>query len=331
MQPPKCSDQDYIDFLIATPRSTSCCEAARTQPEVVNLAAHDAFTRLLHRIEPDPETLYREVTPFVDKNDGVLVIDDSTLDKIYSKKIQPVHSHWSGKHKAIVRGINLISLVWTNGDRVFPVDYRLYDKPNDGLTKNDHFQNLLNTAQQRGFKPRAVLFDSWYASLENLKLIRGFGWIFLTRLKSNRKVDLNRAGYQPVEKVAIAETGAVVHLEGFGSIRVFRVVSKDGDVAHWATNDLTMNEMVRLELAEYSWSIEEYHRTLKQCCNIERCQCRSARAQRNHIGMAIRAFARLSWNFYRTGVSWHEATTEITREAVRRYRTNPGYRLGVTA
>ena len=92
-----------------------------------------------------------------------------------------------------------------------------------------------------------------------------------------------------------------------------------------------MNEMVRLELAEYSWSIEEYHRTLKQCCNIERCQCRSARAQQNHIGMAIRAFARLSWNFYRTGVSWHEATTEITREAVRRYRTNPGYRLGGTA
>ena len=147
----------------------------------------------------------------------------------------------------------------------------------------------------------------------------------------NRKVDLNRAGYQPLEKVAIAETGTIVHLEWFGSIRVFRVVSKDGDVAHWATNDLTMNELVRLELAEYCWSIEEYHRTLKQCCNTEKCQCRSARAQRNQIGKAIRAFARLWWNFYHTGVIWHEATTEITREAVRRYRTNLGYRLGGTA
>ena len=100
MQPPKCSDHDYIDFLIASPRSSSCCEAARTQPEAINPAAYDAFTRLLHRIEPDPETLFREVTPFVDKNDDVLVIDDSTLDKIYSKKIQPVRSQWSGKDVA---------------------------------------------------------------------------------------------------------------------------------------------------------------------------------------------------------------------------------------
>lgn len=50
--------------------------------------------------------------------------------------------------------------------------YRLYDKAMDELTKNDYFQHLLRAAQQRGFAPRCVLFDSWYASLANLKQVR---------------------------------------------------------------------------------------------------------------------------------------------------------------
>jgi putative transposase len=35
-------------------------------------------------------------------------------------------------------GINLITLLWTDGDRKIPRDYRFYDKA-DGRTKNDHF------------------------------------------------------------------------------------------------------------------------------------------------------------------------------------------------
>ena len=323
MTQPKCQDTAYIDFLIATPRVASCCEAARSQPASNDPPAHDAYTRLLHRLEPDPETLYREVEPLVNKNQGVLVLDDSTLDKFYAKKIMPVHRHWSGKHKRVVMGINLISMVWTDGDRIMPLDYRIDDKPVDGLSKNDHFRNLLNTAKLRGFCPKAVLFESWYSSLDNLKLVREHGWNFLTQLKVNRRVDLNRQGYKAVADVLIEPAGTIVHLEGFGSIRVFKVVSPDGDIGYWATNDLAMSEILRLELAEKSWSVEEYHRVLKQCCNVERCQARSARAQRNHIGMAIRAFVRLSWNFYTKGISGYEAKAAIVREAVRSYRSAP--------
>ncbi len=331
MRQAKCRDSDYIDFLIATPHAASCCEAARSQPPAPNPPAHDAYTRLLTRLEPDPETLYREVEPLVAKGDGVLVIDDSTLDKFHAKAIEPVHRHWSGKHKRVVWGINLISLVWSDGDRTLPLDYRIYDRPKDGLTKNDHFRDLMAAAKRRAFHPRAVLFDSWYSSLDNLKQVRTCGWTFLTQLKANRKVDLDRQGYRAVALTPIDPAGTVVHLEGFGSIKVFRVVSRDGDVEYWATNDLTMSELGRLELAERCWAVEEYHRALKQCCNIERCQARSARAQRNHIGMSIRAFARLSWHFYTTGVSWYEAKAAIVREAIRAYRSKPLHKISLIA
>ena len=277
------------------------------------------------------ESTHREVEPPVDEARGVLVIDDSTLDKLYAKATEPVHRHWSGKHKSVVRGINLISLIWADGDRTLPTDYRVYDKPVDGLTKNDHFLAMLDAAKDRGFRPHAVLFDSWYSGLANLKRVRDHGWIFLTQLKVNRQVDLDRRGYQAVGVLPIAAAGTVVHLKGFGSIRVFKAVSRDGDVEYWATNDLAMDELRRLGLAERCWSIEEYHRALKQCCNVERCQARSSRAQRNHIGMAIRAFARLSWHFYTTGVSWYETKTAIVREAIRAYRSRPLYKLALTA
>ena len=69
------------------------------QPESPDPPAHDAFTRLLHRLEPDPETLWDEARPLVHRKGGVLVLDDSTLDKPYAKKIDLVGRHWSGKHK----------------------------------------------------------------------------------------------------------------------------------------------------------------------------------------------------------------------------------------
>ena len=190
MNPPKCSDDDYINFVIATPRSVSATEASRIQGDEQQAPAHDAFTRLLHRLEPDAETLWREAVSQVSLHQGILVIDDSTLDKPYARKMALVVRHWSGKHHRVVSGINLITLLWPDGDRHVPCDYRIFDKQKDSLTKNDHFSALVKAAHARGFRPACVVFDSWYSGIENLKLIRSFDWIWLTRLKSNRKLIL---------------------------------------------------------------------------------------------------------------------------------------------
>jgi putative transposase len=308
---PKCNATDYINFIIASPKLFSCTEAAKVQPEVPDSPAHDAFTRLLTRLEPDPQALWQEARPMVHRKGGVLVLDDSTLDKPYAKSIDLVTRHGSGKHHAVVRGINLTTLLWTDGDRHVPCDSRIYDMSKDGLTKNDHFRAMVATAHDRGFTPDCVAFDGWYSSLENLKRIRGLGWRWLTRLKINRRVNLDRQGSKAVGETAIEAAGTVVHLQGYGLIRVFRIVSRDGDTEHWATDDLAMDELKRLALAERTWGIENYHRGLKQCCGVERCQARAGRAQRNHIGMAIRAFLRLERHFDATGVSWYEAKAKI--------------------
>ena len=228
MNPPKCKDEDYINFLIATPRQVSATEAARVQPEQRQAPAHDAFTRLLQRLEPDAETLWGEAQTQVDLTHGILVIDDSTLDKPYAKQMALVTRHWSGKHHAVVRGINLITLLWTEGDRHVPCDYRVFDKAQDHLTKNDHFGQMLSTAQVRGFQPACVVFDGWYAGLDNLRLIRSFQWLWLTRLKDGL---LRAAGGGACAAGGTGEArspGASAHRHDLeGVVRAFQFAHRD--------------------------------------------------------------------------------------------------------
>ena len=86
----------------------------------------------------------------------------------------------------------------------YPIDYRVYAPDVDGKTKNDHFQEMfVNALDQKHIQARTILFDGWYASAENLKLIHRRKRIFFTTLKSNRLVSLSKEeGY--------------VHLDGDG-------------------------------------------------------------------------------------------------------------------
>ncbi len=331
MNAPKCSEQDYINFLVAAQRVFSAVEAARSHPDGERKPAHDAYTRLLQRLPPDSAALWAEVQPCIECDKGLLVIDDTTLDKPYANQMALVTRHWSGKQHAVVQGINLISLVWTQGDAAFPCDFRLYNKAEDGLSKNDHFRALLETAKARGFAPNLVAFDSWYSSLENLKLVREFEWDWLTRLKSNRQVSLQAGEPQAVSDLDIPPLGLLVHLRGYGLVKLFRTVDPHGNAEHWATNRLSMTQAQREVVSARAWLIETYHRALKQFTGVERGQFRLERSQRNHIGLALRAYIRLEWHRWRTRLSIFTSKLDIIRAAVRLYLAHPTYCLPSTA
>jgi hypothetical protein len=331
MNAPKCTEYDYINFLVAAQQVFSAVEAARSHPDGKAKPAHDAYTRLLQRLPPDSEAVWTEVSGCIALSSGLLIIDDTTLDKPYASQMALVSRHWSGKHHEVVQGINLISLVWTDGDACLPCDYRLYHKAQDGLSKNDHFRAMLQQAHTRGFQPALVAFDSWYSSLENLKLVRGFGWDWLTRLKSNRQVSVQAGQQQAIRELSIPPSGMTVHLRGYGLVKVFRTVDPHGNADFWATNRLQMTEAQRHLLADRAWLVEVYHRALKQFTGIERAQFRVERSQRNHIGLALRAYLRLEIHRCRARVSIFNSKLDIIRVAVRLYLAHPIYCLPSTA
>ena len=323
MNAPRCSPEDYIAYQMAAPDRYTCTETARCQPEGAQAPAHDAFTRLWQRQPGDTAELWQEAQPWVPSQGGVLVVDDTTLDKPYAREIELVTWHWSGKHHRVVRGINLVSLVWSDGTARIPCDFRVYDKPVGGKTKHEHFRDMVQAAHSRGLRPAYVLCDSWYSGLDNLKYLRQLGYAWLTRLKSNRQVNPDDSGNVAIRDLAIPPQGRQVHLRGYGFVRVFRTGADNGRAEYGASSDLDLTPARRQELALQAWASADYHCGLKQCCGVERAQVRSARAQIAHIGFALRAFLRLEYHRLRTGLRWYAAQAAIVRTAVRPYLANP--------
>jgi hypothetical protein len=269
--------------------------------------------------------LYNEAKRLIRQKAGVLVIDDSTLDKPYSHQIELVTRHWSGKHHRVVQGINLILTIWTDGSAIVPVDFRIYCPDKDGKNKNDHFRDMVRAAEERQFHPDCVIFDSWYSSIDNLKLIRSLKWHWCTRLKSNRLIDPDHTYNRPVSEIDIPPEGKVVHLRQYGFIKVFRVVHSDGENEHWATDILDASESDRKSFKDFGWNIEEYHRGIKQCCGIERCQGRKDVVQRGHIFLSLLAFLRLESHRLNSGTSWYESKRAIHRSATSLFIAKPGF------
>jgi hypothetical protein len=77
---------------------------------------------------------------------------------------------WSGKHKRTVKGINLITLYYTDiSGNSYPVSFRIYDK-RDGKTKNDYFREMVTEVQLWGLKPdwvTGLLRSSSFLSTSN--------------------------------------------------------------------------------------------------------------------------------------------------------------------
>ena len=82
-----------------------------------------------------------------------------------------------------------------------PCDWRVFDKPHDGITKNEHFAAMLLTAKQRGFARNACCSIAGMPAIDNLRLIRDCGWRWLTQFKGNRLVNPDRQGNRHVRTV----------------------------------------------------------------------------------------------------------------------------------
>jgi len=197
-------------------------------------------------------------------------------------------------------------------DQSIPVDYRVYDKETDGKTKNDHFCDMLSLAKERGINPEAVVMDAWYSSLENLKHIRDLGWIWVTNLRKNRKVNRNVS----LESLEIPDEGLRIHLRGYGWVTVFKFVAKNGRVDYITTNMSNPTREQIEKIVEARWSIEVYHRELKQTCGIERCQARTGRAQRNHICLAVFAWLEMNKRRINEKITLYQQTWDVIKTAI---------------
>ena len=169
--------------------------------------SHDVITDYLRTERLTARSVWELVQHLInDSPDAFLLVDDSVQDKRYSRFIELVKRQYSGVEHGLVRsGIGIVNLVHSSGrpDDFWPIDYRIYAPDADGKTKNAHFREMLLRAMaDKLIQAKTVLFDSWYAATDNLKLIHRLGLVFFTTLKENRLVSLSKVdGYIHLDQI----------------------------------------------------------------------------------------------------------------------------------
>lgn len=283
--------KQYIEYLLSTPINYTCSNLS----EHLENVSHDTVSDFLQNSKFTPRELWELVKNRIDdRQEAFLLVDDSVQNKKYSHSIETVKLQYSGNEHGLVKGIGLVNLVHTNGFEgdFYPVNYRVYNPDEDGKTKNEHFREMFIQAhEQQQIKARKIAFDSWYASADNLKLIHRSGWTFYTTLKSNRKVSLSKeTGYQDLEEIEWTKesliSGQLVRIKEVPFwLKLFKLVDTEGNIEWVITNDLAedFTRLRAIQATQVRWQVEEFHREFKQLTGSEKCQCRKARSQRNHL------------------------------------------------
>jgi hypothetical protein len=179
----------YIDFLLS---SFGKIEMTKLSRILGGKYSHDIFTKNLllnDEIETD-KALWNHVKPILrdyeNDEDGCLLIDDSILAKPYTKESDIVcwhYDHTIGKSK---KGILMLNFHYTDPSGIsLPVGYEIitksekeYDEKKkkwlkkSKFTKNEIMRDKLEILYfHNHLKYRYILFDKWFASVENLVFI----------------------------------------------------------------------------------------------------------------------------------------------------------------
>jgi len=266
----------YIKAVVVFTTKGTCSALA----EMLGNVSHDRLNRVLTGNWPGQKLLeitFRLLFAIVG---GYLIIDDTVIEKTFSKAIEGLSWVYDSAKKKSVWGYSIVLLVWTDGQIRIPLAFRLWRK--GGPSKFSLALELLSYARNRlKIKPSFVLFDSWYASKKVLKRIKDYGWYFVTQLKKNRLLSgqqIKKYKKHPYWR----EVGFLV-----GQIKV--VVVRNGK-KYYATNRLTLTRDEILFHYSHRQSIEEVTKVLKSKLMIKDCQARSIEAQEHHFALCMTAY-----------------------------------------
>jgi len=264
----------YLIGLMYRNTRTSCVSLALLCARV----SHDTLRRVLYRKIPWSRRLWESFAQALVERGGYLVLDDTSWER-FTRVADAVSWVWSSSVGKPVWGMQVVLLLWTDGEWKVPIGIRLWRK--GGPSKVELAMGLLSQARRRGLQPAYVLSDSWYAAAQILNLLDSWGWQYVVRRKSNRTLEKNslRTRWPQRYGHARGELRGVEHPV---------LVVKDGR-RYWGTNDLRLTP--RAVKAHYSFRPqgEETFRLLKQEFGWGGCSCQKQQAQWAHLHLGLYA------------------------------------------
>lgn len=330
----------YSDYLLS---SFSATTATGFSSLMGNEISHDQVSRMLNSRQLEPKDWWLMVKPHVRSiqcEDGVIIIDDSILEKPYTDENEIICWHYDHAKGRTVKGINFITSLYATEEVSLPVTFRLVAKTEryidkkgkpkrrSAVTKNEHYREMLQQSVRNQIPFQYVLNDLWFASAENMRFVKlDLKKEFIMALKSNRKValsaeDKQNGRYQRLDQLDVPEdTLTVIYLEQVPFPlhllrQVFTNVDDSTGVRYLVTSDLTLTAGQLATIYQKRWKVEEYHRSLKQNASATKSPTRTRTTQTTHFVAALWSFAKLELLKVRTKKNHYALKTHLYLSAL---------------
>jgi hypothetical protein len=216
-----------------------------------------------------------------------------------------------------VKGINFITCLYHCCGVSLPIGFELVEKTEhyidkDGKekrrspkSKNESYRDRLRQACRNHVKFKYVFNDIWYASAENMNFVKNeLKKEFVMPIKSNRKVALSLSDkqhnrYHKVDTLALETMNPVmIYLEGadYPLLLIKQVfANEDGStgILYLVTSDTTLSGDAISTLYQKRWSVELYHKSLKQNASLEKSPTKTVTTQTNHFFASLCGYVKL--------------------------------------
>jgi hypothetical protein len=312
----------YADYLICSFSQTTSTGLASL---LENSISHDQITRFLSEKKLNNKDLWRLVKPFmrkIEKKDACFIVDDTILEKPYTKENDIIAWHFDHTVGRSVKGVNIINCTYTTGTQTLPLGFEIISKTQKFTdkktgkekrratkTKNELFLSMLNQAIQNQVKFEYVLGDIWFSSISNMRHIHSKKKTFIMPLKSNRLVAMSKkekfkGNFQAVSSLELKQNSVQeVFIKGLEipvllTKQVF--TNKDGSngILYLVTNKLTLDYTDFTSIYQKRWKVEEFHKSIKSNTGLASSPTKTVRTQSNHFFASIYANIKLeclSW------------------------------------
>jgi hypothetical protein len=313
----------YSDYLISSFGPTTGTGLAALLGGAIS---HDRIQRFLAQPALSSADLWHRVKRHVRAfaaAESYLIVDDSIAEKPYTDENDIICWHYDHSQDRMVKGINFLSALYhvppgAQPEVSLPVGVALvakteqYVDKKDGktkrrspITKNEHYQSLVRQAAANQIPFRFVLNDVWYASAENMRLVKQeLEREFIMPVKSNRKVALTMAAkqagrYLRVDSVPLEEgAGQLIYLESLEfPVQLIKQVfiNEDGSCVpqYLVCSDLACSFDQITTIYRKRWNVEVYHKSLKQNAALEKSPTHTVTTQTNHVFAALWGYIKL--------------------------------------
>lgn len=242
---------------------------------------------------------------------GIWVLDDTILEKT-GRATAYVRKLYDHAKRQFVPGISYVQLLYVDRGRQHPLFFEIHTKrgrkasPQRGRTSPiGKLRLALKTITQAlacGYRPRAVVFDAWYAAACFLRALQRLRLSFVSRLSSARIVivggrkvkaknlarNIGAARYYRRLKVRASALMAVLPNYGPVQVVVFKQHRKGPVIL--ITNLLDADLTTVIELYRQRWAIENWFREIKQRYGLDKFQHRTAARIIAHLVLTLLSY-----------------------------------------